>query len=247
MLYVDAEMFKEESGVAVIKSTLIHELVHMIVFNHKRLQPTLKGGVPIEENAFLNEGMAVVSEQLGGLGLPGVEPTAVSYVFEFLQQNPSAPLIPSEYKDYLYGTGYLFCLYLMEQHGPEILRKLVQSNKAGIENVEQATGRPFTETFRNWAIALFASGFSEDPRYTFKTVDLRGTYLGKRLDGIATTSFDDFPVIESVSTKPWSVIPIHFQAPDAGSTLNLSFTGSNWAGLQATLLDTSTLREPATP
>ena len=242
MLYAGVEPFQENSGFNTVKATLIHELVHMIVHNHKVWGPEKRGQKALDENKFLDEGMAVVAEQLGGLALPGGEEVSVDYVREFLADNPSAPLI-DERDDYLYGTGYLFVLYLMEQHGQDVLRKLTQSNTTGIRNVEQATGRHFGEVFRDWSVALFATDYSADPRYNFKTVKLHATYGNKHLNGLKVTQAANLPVREDVKARPWSIIPIGFKATRPGATLRVEVVGAKGEGLEATLLDTSTLRD----
>ncbi|MBM3268896.1 MAG: hypothetical protein FJZ01_14750 [Candidatus Sericytochromatia bacterium] len=251
MLYMSADALKAGS-LSWIKATLIHELYHMINFNHKWVKPVLQGGVPANERPFLNEGIAVLAEQLGGFGLPAQEESAFFFVHEYLAQNPSAQLTADNASPegrYKYGSGYLFNLYLLEQYGPEVLRKLTQSPKAGIENVEMATGRPFADIFRDWAITLYASGYSADPRYNYKSINLRQKFRWSngaetQLDGLAPLDVAEFPDIQAIKAQPWSIIPIRFLAPGPGQSLTISLTGSNWAGLQATVLDAATLREP---
>ena len=241
MLYAGVEPFQDKGGVSTVKATLIHELVHMIVHNYKVRQPELRGQKALDESKFVDEGMAVVAEQLGGLGFPAGENVSIGYVFEFLEDNPSAQL-NDEGDDYLYGTGYLFVLYLMEQYGQDILRRLTQSEATGFGNVERATGRRATEIFRDWSVALFATGYAADPRFNFKTVKLRGTFDGKPLDGLKVTPAGRLPARDAIKVKPWSIVPVGFAAPRPGANFLLDVEGSGNSGLEATLLDTSTLR-----
>ncbi|MFN8576766.1 MAG: hypothetical protein U0354_07900 [Candidatus Sericytochromatia bacterium] len=183
MLYINSNIFDPNNpNENNANSTLIHEFQHMVNFNNKVTQRINNKKEPIYEDAWLDEGMSTYAEQLGGYGLPYNDEFSAAYLNKYFK-NPSNIQIVTN-GDINYGTSLLFVLYLVEQYGVDVLKKLTTSNKFGIENVELITGKPFKDTFNDWATALLLSGSKKYTKYDFKSVNLHKAYGKYVLDGI---------------------------------------------------------------
>lgn len=229
MLYINSWMLKKgEASEVNLKSTLIHEFQHLVVFNNKVTQKFSKGLEPVFEDRWLNEGLSTYAEQLGGFGLPAGDPFSITYLQDYFFDPSAYPLVTND-KDLNYGAAYLFVLYLTEQYGEDIVKKLVMSDKSGIANVEAATGEPFKKTFTDWATALLLSGSKTNPRYDFKSVDLHKDYGNKKLNGIYLSNvINNYMVNASVELNNWTVSYIKMDnLKDKNVNLKINKTGNS--------------------
>lgn len=192
----------------LLPSVLVHELQHAISYNQHVF---VAGGA--SERAWLNEGMSHLAEDIFGQGQENPSRYAI-----FLR-NPQAYSLVAGGSPGLAarGAAYLFLRFLYEQHGsPEgFLRRLVKTNKSGVENVEAAfEGRQndfdgFGEFFLRWSVALAMTdqGISQDRRYTYQprtrdseTGHWKGACLfcnaddgrGTRLSGVSRSSYNGY-------------------------------------------------------
>jgi hypothetical protein len=206
MLYLNSWLFKRaETKGHYAKSTLIHEFQHLVNFNMKVTQRLKKGLAPVDEQRWLDEGLSVYAEQLGGFGLPFGDPFCVDYLEDFFN-DPGKFTVITEDDGLNYGAEYLLILYLAEQYGPDLIKKLVASDKAGIENVEAITHTPFKKTFTDWATAMLLSGSGKNPRFDFKSVNLHKQYGDKVLDGINLNKvISRFPSQTNIPMNDWTV------------------------------------------
>lgn len=193
-----------ESVRRLVPVTFIHEFQHMISYFQHVL---VRNGA--SEVLWLNEGMSHLSEELGGLHFEAqgrdtlFSRFAVGDLFNgylFLENPGAAFVLP------LAGTGtleergaaWLFLRWLLDQYGPGLSRRLVETGNTGAANVVAATGTPFDRLLTQWFLANWVSdlpGFTAPPRLTYKTWHFRTTYGGLH---------DDLP---SRFTKPFPIDP----------------------------------------
>jgi hypothetical protein len=180
-----------------VPGTFIHELQHMISFNERVL---VRGGS--SEDLWLNEALSIHAEELAGRHFNDKYPapsgrTSASQLFADSARPFLFPVLANAY-NYLansqatsvtsfanYGSleerggAWLFLRWLIDQQGPQIVPRLVQTTASGEANVAARTGEPFTNLFGDFAIAASAdlrSGFDRTslaPRNRFTSYDLR--------------------------------------------------------------------------
>lgn len=134
---------------------LAHEYTHALVFCEHAFGNYLPEQPRVEEDAWLNEGLAHLAEVRHGW-------SNIGYRIEgFLAAPQHCQLVvPDYYAAGLWrsaghrGAAFLFLRWCAERHGPEFVTRLVRSNLTGVANLEAATGEPFAELFRQWTVAL---------------------------------------------------------------------------------------------
>jgi hypothetical protein len=159
---------------AVLPSTFLHELQHVIGFNQHVL---VRGGT--EEDLWLDEALSSFAEELGGRSFLPDTAAFVQYVigdlynaYQYLQ-NPAHHFLLQESDTVLadFGAGWLYIRYLVDQFGPSLTIKLEQTTHTGTDNVSVQTMLPFDTTVTRWALANWVSdlpGFAPpaELRYT---------------------------------------------------------------------------------
>jgi len=197
----------------VVPRTFVHEFQHMISFN----QHVLVRGRS-SELLWLNEALSHYAEENGGRSfLPG-DPTSFGRLvldnlfnaYSYLDSTGSHFLLADEGIGSLAerGAGWLFVRYLVDQFATDtsaaarnaFTRSLVQTSLLGSANVENATGRPFSETVTRWALANWVSdlpGFTAPAELTYGSWDLRATFdsLHTSLPGFFPKVFPLVPTI----------------------------------------------------
>lgn len=152
MLYLYLPVPVAEGGVydhaedyrTLMQEVVVHELQHMINFAAR-----LSRGSKLEE-PWLNEGLSHYAEEHFGFSRSNRIRSG-----QFLVSTATTPLVGSCDTLSQRGAAFLFVKHLAERSGErDVLRRLVSSDLRGIANVEQATGRVFNETLRDWAAAL---------------------------------------------------------------------------------------------
>ncbi len=206
MLYINSDIYKTgEANLDAANGTLIHEFQHLVNFNVKVTQKLNQKKEPIYEDVWLNEGMSTYSEQLGGYGLPANDEFSAQYLQSFFNDTSVVPIVTNE-GTINYGTSLLFVIYLVEQYGVDILKKLTSSDKSGIENIEYVTGKPFKTTFNQWATAILLSGSKKDSKFDFKSVSLHKKYGKFNLDGVnLQNTINKFPKKVGFNMYNWTV------------------------------------------
>lgn len=140
-----------------LDTVLAHEYAHAATIGRRRAGPA--GPPRPDEEAWLDEAMAHLFEDLIGDSRSNLG----HRVAAFLAAPERAPLVvPDYYATGLFrdpssrGAAYLFLRWCADRYGPEaLLRALADTDLTGPANLEAATGVPFAELFRGWAIALF--------------------------------------------------------------------------------------------
>ena len=182
---------------SITPATFIHELQHMISFNQHRL---VRGGR--SENVWLNEGLSLIAEELGGKyyearyppptgrssptqlfpdsALGFIQPN-LSYAFDWLTMTSDSSVTTFDNFGSLEerGGAWLFLRWLGDQKGEGIYRALVQTNRRGVANVAAAAGEDFPKLFGDFALAVYTDSLpglarSAIPeRYRFKSRNFR--------------------------------------------------------------------------
>jgi hypothetical protein len=190
----------------LVPVTFIHEFQHMISYYQHVL---VRNGA--SEILWLNEGLSHVSEELAGLH------------FEAKGQDTlfSRFAIGDLYNGYLYlsnpgatftlplsGTGtleerggaWLFLRWLLDQYGPGVTRRLVETSLTGAGNVAAVAGAPFERLLTQWFLANWVSdlpGFAAPARLRYATWGFRTTYASLN-DQLPSRFIEPFPITPPV-------------------------------------------------
>jgi hypothetical protein len=201
-----------------LPSTFIHELQHMISYNQHRL---VRGGS--QETDWLNEGLSHIAEELGARYYEAKYPpptgrsdpnlifpdSAQGFILEDLANAYDYLVAPSANSVTLFdtracceerGASWLFLRWLGDQRDSTIYTRLVQTNKTGVANVENATGETFGRLFGDFGIAAYTDSLPGVPRtsiprqYRFTSRNLR--YLFAALNRNYSNLFPRvFPIV----------------------------------------------------
>ena len=212
-------------------STIAHEFQHMVNFNYKNSIKRDDGGYG--ELVSFNEGLSGLSEMLVGFGLSGGSQDHLLKTFYF-QKDPYLYSLTSweANKQNLgggYGISFLFMCYIYDRFGEDVIRKLVQSDKAGIENIEYSTGEDFEVLYQDWLVANWLDGTTvgdSDPRYHYKSIDMKGNFKGEYCGGLKLPGFQAYSFEKEPPLPPWGAD--YISGDDYGKyTIN----GTNIGGL----------------
>jgi hypothetical protein len=88
------------------------------------------------------------------------------------------------------GMSFLFVRFVADQQDGAFLRRLVQTTRAGVDNVEQASGRSLDAWLRDWVAALILDhvGLAEDPRFHYASIDFAGDFSAPYQQGMSLES-----------------------------------------------------------
>jgi hypothetical protein len=231
--------------------TFVHEFQHMISFN----QHVLVRGGP-DEDTWLNEGLSHISEEVAARFYDNKYPPApprlfsdtgnifignnLANTYQFLESTPTTSLTIFESTGTLAerGAAWLFLRWLADQKDSTIFGRLVQTNRTGIANVENASAESFPVLFGDWALALWTDSIPGHPRTSvpernrFKSRNLRQIFA--RLNAIAPSDFPrPYPLLlrplpfgASVQDEMLPGTMEHFQVMATGSdpALGLRFS-----------------------
>lgn len=178
----------------------VHELQHMISYNHHKLA---RGGQ--DEAVWLNEGLSHIAEELASLHYERRYPAPQqrSNPAQLFPDSSQAFLVPNLVNAYNYlaasrdhsvtsfrdfgtlaerGAAWLFLRWLADQAGDDVFKRLVQTTRTGTENVSAVAGRPFTDLFADFGVAVWADSLpgvareAVPARYRFALRNLRETF-----------------------------------------------------------------------
>jgi len=163
-------------AVDLLPGVFIHEFQHMINFNQHVL---VRNGDA--EDTWLNEGLSGFAEELGARQVPdtrcvdndcltqfGIGDFINAYDFlSSLEENyligPATPPLPlSEY-----GATWLFVRWMGDHFSTtqplatDFTRKLVQTNRTGADNVENATGEDFPTLITQWHLTNYTESLAQ--------------------------------------------------------------------------------------
>jgi hypothetical protein len=236
-----------------LRTLLAHEYTHAVVFTEHVLTGYLPEILRRDEEAWLNEGLAHLAEDLNGYSWGNLD----YRISAFLNAPQGYALVVPDY----YGAGlwrshgnrgatYLFLRWCAEQYGPDLAARLIQTNLSGVNNLEVATGKDFPELFRGWSEALLS--FSREPRASatarartrlaakqhcsgLQPLDLRHPLGGRLLCGPRFAEVSLGGAVQEVKLAGTSAAYCLLHSP-AGKNTRLSVSAPTTAGLQVSLL-----------
>jgi hypothetical protein len=156
MMYLNTDL---EPG-SRLRTILAHEYTHAVVSSEHLFGPYLPEVSRQDEENWLNEALAHLAEDWHGYGWCNLDYRISAFL--------SAPeryqlVVPDYHRAGLWrshghrGATYLFLRWCTDRHGPDLVRRLVQSNLAGVDNLEVASQERFRDLFRQWSAALHCS------------------------------------------------------------------------------------------
>lgn len=184
----DGEFSDPRSTDALLNVTpaiLAHEFQHMVHFNERVLQL----GAESTEAVWLSEGLAQFAEEIVALEYQEVGDATSAALFRagtrqrarrYLVGTDTVSLIIATGQGSLAerGAGFLFVMYLEDQVGGDLLRRLTRTTRTGVESVEAELGREWAHLLADWWEALYFDGPGpETGRRVYPSVDLRA-FLG---------------------------------------------------------------------
>ena len=205
-------------------------------------------GSPVDEELWLNEGLSHIAEEVGSL-LYENDPSQPRSTTEQIFPDSSQGFIVGNYVNgFLYlarstdvsltlfnndgsleerGAAFLFLRWLGDQKGTGIYRRLVETTRAGTDNVEDKAGEPFERLFADFSIAVYSADRlpGVDPttvpsRYRFLTRDLRRIW--QRFFDTRTSSITRaFPIVP-LALPPGGTSPATTMVPGTAAWYLLS-------------------------
>lgn len=215
--------------------TLSHELVHLIVLNQKVVQDGTfpEGASP--ENAVLDEGLAVLNEELCGFGYSGPQGGnffLLSALSNLLTEGFNRAYFSFGGKLSDYGAGYLFWRFLHDQEGIETITTIVDNPATGRANIEAVLQEPFSDFFARYTQAVALNDQPDLPlELQFTNLDLFSAYTAtdgqtfdlNGLQGVRAVTLPGTLSVED-TLQPWGTIFYRASGGD-GSALTLKATG----------------------
>ncbi|MDZ7779230.1 MAG: hypothetical protein U5R14_04725 [Gemmatimonadota bacterium] len=146
---------------SVVPSILAHEFQHMVHFNQRVLLRDAS-----QDALWMLEGLAQMAEELVARAYERRSAPSDAELFRdgnrrrarlYLDRPDSVSLIVSSGRGTLAerGAGFLFLLYLHQQHEGDLLSRLTRTRRTGVENVEAETGRQWGDLVPEWSAAAF--------------------------------------------------------------------------------------------
>ena len=228
MLYIVGDI---EVGSDFHIGVLTHELTHLVDYSHRA-----------NRQLWLAEALGQLVEHRGGTD--SVTSHGRYLAKQTVQLNSWGPL---QLDDRSYGAGYLYLVYLWEQHGDEIIRAIIQSEYAGIGGIEDALaqrGINHSDFFAQWIGALIVD--SRDPdEGGFSTLELPQVcgidhvtdlpwsteaqipqfaprYVTMTGEGLVEVSFEGSPAVGAIPDGPYEGEWMWWAGPADGSAARLT-------------------------
>ena len=156
-----------------LHAVLAHEFEHMI-------SAAARVDLGVLEDVWLDEGLAHYAETINDLDEGDTQNVLRAGLF--LQEPQEWSLVSPDATLQERGASWLLVRYLAEQHGPAVIRQLVQSGLVGIHNVEVTADTSFPFLFHLFASALLldGQGLTGDPTLGFPALDVRAMYQQAR-------------------------------------------------------------------
>lgn len=205
----------------ILPTAFIHEFQHMISYAQHVL---VRSG--IAEDTWLNEGLSHYAEELGARKIPdercapdgsGQPSCLVQFAFGNLRNAYDYLLDPEQH--YLVepgtssgtleerGANWLFVRWLVDhfrvdEHGANVTRALVQTDRTGGDNVAAVTSVPFATLAGEWHLANYLDdlpGFTaQNTRLRYDSWNFRSTFanLHQQLPGLFPL---EYPLVPDVA------------------------------------------------
>ena len=170
----------------VVPSILAHEFQHMVTFN----QRSLVLGAEKSEELWLSEGLAQMAEEIVARAYDTLGDTPSSELFRsgtrlraryYLARTDTVSTIVTMGQGSLAerGAGFLQVLYLEDQGHSDILSRLSQTTRTGVDNVIAEFGGVWADLLADWWLAIYldGSGLTAPGPLVYQNFDLRA-FLG---------------------------------------------------------------------
>jgi hypothetical protein len=253
----------EADVVRLMQPVFMHEMQHLISFNAHALS---RGGAT--EETWLNEGLSALAEELGSQLFEARYPFplgrgSLAQIFPDSAGPFISPLLIDAYV-YLtgalghsvtansgsgsleeHGAAWLFFRWLADQKGADIGRRLTQTSRTGLANLEGVAGEPLTALFGDFSLALFADSLPGLPRSVVPP-RLRFTSRNLRQLMARDATINGFPspfplttyLLSPGGSLRSSMLPgtmMHAILPATSAPATLSFTAQSLTPLAAAL------------
>ena len=235
MMYLNTDL---KPG-AYLHSILAHEYTHAILFSEHVFGAYLPDAPRQDEEAWLNEGLAHLAEDLHHYGWQNLDYRIAAYLRE---PEHYALVVPDYYSAGLWrspghrGAAYLFIRWCSDHYGVDLARKLIQSNLAGVANLEVATGEHFSDLFRQWCVATLLSGTGVDvASISPLLLNLRHSLGSQSLSGPHTTELSLAGAQLQIQFAGTAAAYVLLHSP-AGERARISIRAEPQVELQVTLL-----------
>ena len=215
----------------VVPSILAHEFQHMVHFSERVVR---RGGS--QDALWVLEGLAQMAEELVARDYPAPADSAEAELFRdgnrrrallYLEQPDTVSLIVSSGSGSLAerGAGFLFMLYLHQQDGADVLRRLTQTTLTGTANIEAQTGTTWEELFPRWTTAVFFDrGDGVTGPFTYPDFDLPRFLVDPSPFHLPTGGQGDFAFTTELRASSMRYIRL---LPPDGGTLTLTMGGAH--------------------
>lgn len=192
MFFINLEV--RRPGTDEYDGTLAHEFQHMIHWYNDS-----------NEDTWVNEGLAMLAEQLNGFSVQ-------AYADSFLQA-PDTQLtawaIAGENTIPHYGASYLFMAYVLERLGADTLKLIIRSDANGVTGFDDALqsisdSRRFDDLFADWLVANYLDDTAlVGGRYGYRDLDVSQPKIERQHSA--------YPVTESASVHQYGSDYIELQ------------------------------------
>jgi hypothetical protein len=192
-------------AVRALPGVFIHEFQHMINYGQHVLERDGDG-----EDTWLDEGLAVMAEELGARLVPDdrcldddclTQFQSGNFVnaYQYLAQVNTAPLIGPRRPPLpltAYGSAWLFVRWLSDHFaadsllGTDLTRALVQTTRTGVDNVVSATEVPFDRLIGEWQLANY---LEDHPDFEDLTGGTRFHYTSWNIREVYASFNQQFP------------------------------------------------------
>lgn len=234
ILYLNAD--RAQKSLYEAFSTLSHEFSHLIMFNQKVAQDGSFPDGAQAENAVLDEGLAVLNEELSGFTYTGPEGGnffLLSAVSQLLEEGLNRNYFQFGGRLSDYGAGYLLWRFIHDQEGLATVKEIVTSPGTGRANIETVIEEPFVGFFQRYSQAVALNDRSDLPtELQFTNLDLFGTYTstdGEEFDlqGLQDIRGVTLPGSLKVTSalQPWGTI-FYLATGGDGASLTFKATGA---------------------
>jgi hypothetical protein len=160
IIYLNASYIEND----LIESLVAHEFMHLITFNQK------EKNYGVKEEVWLNEARAEYAPSF--LGYDDIKNSNIDRRLSSFLKYPNIPITEWENREGDYGVINIFVQYLVDHYGLEILIDSFNSEKIGIESINEALSeneyqKTFNEIFTDWIIAVLVNDCSLGEKYCY--------------------------------------------------------------------------------
>ncbi len=140
-----------------LRAVLAHEWAHAAIFSRRYGAGGRESEQLPAEDDWLNEALAHWVE----VRASGSSSNVAHRIQQFLERPEAAPLLVRDYYRPEFwrhhgcrGAAFLFLDWCIGQSGPQLIDRLIDGDKFGVENLERATARSLEDLFREWTTSI---------------------------------------------------------------------------------------------